>query len=744
MNAIQMEICFDAVRPEVVPDFAPAIARAPIAEARQPAAEAPSKAARTLFALPSGFYPGSGKPTESVDKNLAALRLSLRLAKENRAASPKEKLVLAEYVGWGGLTEVFNDESQQRTLDALKRLVGAEAFEAMKHSTLNAHFTPVPIVRFVWECLRKIGFAGGRVLEPAVGVGNFLGGMPDEIAVGSWIHAVELDPMSARIFGLIYPEAKLRVSGYEDTALPDNFFDLAVGNVPFGDYRVADPTFPKALIHDYFFMKTLGKVRPGGLIAFITSSGTLDKANDAVRRYVAKRADLVAAVRFPETMMSRTARTTVTTDLIILRRLPLGANRDETKGLDWVRTEPFQGPGFAYGRLAHVNSHLLARREWILGDLEYEGWRNRVVCRERKGEPLERLLAGAMARMPAEVYAPPASGEEAIFVEYRTAEPTDRNGTFVKDDEGRLCIVRGGFLHIVTEGSANAHARIRGMMAIRDAARALLRARTDGDDAAAETRRVELNGLYDAFRQRHGFLNAAGNRRLFRSDPAAPLLLALEHYDADDEEATGKAALFEPMTLRRLEEAKEALDPVSAMAVCLNHRGRVDRAYLCRLTGLEWDGVWTALGGRKVFIDPVSRELQTAEEYLSGEVREKLKVARAAAELESEFAVNVAALEAVQPEDIAPEDIRGQLGASWIDTDTIRDFIGHLLDIPAVDAPEVTHLPALGAWKLSDAYRARGSVANTKTYGTDRYTALELVEAGLNLRLPVVYDEVEE
>jgi predicted RNA methylase len=744
MNAAQLELELmwnaEAVGIEATPE-PPALAPATQPSAAVDRTKAPGRG--TLFAFPEGLCPGSGPANLCVEKNIAALRLRKKLDRAGRQATTKEKLVLAEYVGWGGLTEVFNDQSKQATLSALKRLLGEDEFEAIRHSTLNAHFTPLPVVRFAWDCLKRIGFDGGRILEPAVGTGNFIGGMPDDLANASRIHAVELDPTSAGICRLIYPEVKLAIAGYEHTSLPDNFFDLAIGNVPFGDYRVSDRAFPKALIHDYFFIKSLSKVRPGGLIAFITSSGTMDKVNSAVRRYMAQRADLIAAVRFPETMMTRTARATVTTDLVILRRLPLGANRDETDGLEWVHTEVFPDAAVATSRLAHINRHFVSAPGSVLGELEYEGWHNRVVCREREDRPLAQLLPRAVAQMPAGAYLSLAPEERMTFVERPLAGPEDKNGAFAVDEKGRLCVVRSGSLHLISEGGANAQARIRAMMAIRDAARALLRARTDGDDRTAELHRESLNQRYDFFRLRFGFLNATGNRRLFRSDPESALLLALEHYDPDDEEATTKAALFEPMELRRLDVAKEALEPVSALAVCLNHRGRIDPDYLCQLTGLSWDRIWQAIGGDKLFFDPTTQNVLTSEEYLSGEVREKLRAARAAAEFDPHFAANVAALEAVQPTDIPPEEIRGPLGASWIDTDTIRAFVAHLLDIPVEQAPGVTHLPALGAWKLSDSSRVRGSVANTKTYGTDRYTAIELVESGLNLRLPAVYDEVE-
>ncbi len=691
------------------------------------------------FLFPEGFNPAEGDARAHLVNNLAALRLRAKLNKSGEQASRAEKLALSKYIGWGGLSSVFSEYEFKyaKVRVELEKLVGAEGIEAFKASTLNAHYTSRDVVRFVWACLRRAGFNGGRVIEPAVGTGNFIGGIPADIAPACYLTAVELEPVTADLAKLIYGSAlTVHQCGFQDAPIPDNYFDLAISNVPFGEYTVSDRSLPKARIHDYFFLKAMQKVRPGGLIAFLTSAGTFDKQNDAHRRYLAQRAELVAAFRLPSCAFEANAHTEVTTDLIILRRREVGANLDDVSSVPWVSVKDFQPEG-TYSPIP-VNNYYLTNPAQVLGDLK-ANWRRGATC-ELPVEDFPARLKAAVELVPVGIYAPsaaPVSSSGNVGL----ARESDRNGAFALDGEGRLCVNRHGLLSLYTEGAAASHKRIRGMLSIRNAARKLLEATGLDDSAGATAAREELNDSYDRFRKEFGLLNGQTNSRLFRNDPEAPLLLALENYDPENEEATTKAALFLPMNLRRMTVADGILSSADALAACLNRHGRVEANCLAELTGKTWPTVWAELNGTLLFRDPVTNEIETAEVYLSGDVRKKLAAAQTAAAHQPEFAPNVDALRAVQPAEIAPDQISGTLGASWIPAEYVEAFLGDLLDIRRTeDRPTVQHLPALGTWRIAESFSGCYQVANTTRFGTGRMPAIDLVEHALNLRLPAVYD----
>ncbi len=685
---------------------------------------------------------GIGSLHEKANANIEAIKLLQTLEAEQRDATEAEKGVLVRYAGWGALAQVFEPDWKVRpewktAAQAVKALLSEQEYESARATTPNAHFTSPQVVSAIWEGLQKLGVQGNiEVLEPAMGIGHFFGLMPERLS-GGHRTGVELDSLTARIAKKLYPDSTIFAQGFEETALPDNYFDVVVGNVPFGDYGVHDPSMKSSLkrsIHDYFFAKSLEKVRPGGIMALITSRYTMDKQDGAVRGYLAEHADLVAAIRLPNTAFKGNAGTEVTTDILFLQKRPAGK---EPAGEPWTQTQPVQIEGTA----VPLNEYYIRHPEMMLGTMSLTGTMYRGKEPTLAGELTLEMLSTAMQRLPERAWS--KRWEKEKPQPHTRVEPEQMRS--IKDGgyaevQGELVMRNGDSLEPV-QVSAMEALRVRGLLRIRDAVRKVFE--TQLEDAGEEhirEARARLNQTYDQFVEKFGAINARENYRLFETDPDHPLLLSLENFNPEQKTAT-KTAIFEKRTLERYQPVSHAETGAEALAVSLNESGMVNWERMAELTGYSAKQLQEELVGQ-VFQTPQGA-WETADEYLSGDVRAKLREASAAAALNPVFSRNVEALRAVQPEDIKPGDIQARLGASWIPKSDIADFIAETLQIPRGDVA-VGHAGQIATWSVKlDVFTAR-NVSNTTTYGTKRRMASDLIEDALNLRLPTVYDTLAD
>ena len=659
-----------------------------------------------------------------------------RLAGEERAATKDEKRTLVRYVGWGGIPQVFADPpppdwATEHT--RLRELLSAEQYAAARASTLNAHYTLPIVIRSIYDAVERFGFGGGRVLEPAAGIGHFFGLMPADVQEHSQLTGVEVDPLTASIARQLYPDADIREQGFEAAALSNDAFDLAISNVPFGDYKLHDAEFNehKFLIHDYFFAKALAKVRPGGLLAFITSKGTLDKVDPNLREYLNERADLLGAIRLPNTAFKQNANTEVTTDIVFLRKRAEG---EVPTGPDWLKLAEHANRA---GEVFRINEYFAARPHMMLGEMALAGT---MYCSNEPAlvpddRELARALAEAVSRLPQGVYRA-AERNTAAREPERIAAPADLKENAFTVVDGAIAIRAGATLTPVDKLPDETARRIRGLVKVREAVREVLRTQLDNrsEEEVADARR-QLNVTYDGFVARFGALNESANRRAFRGDPDAPLLCSLEDYNDDTKLAT-KAAIFRERTIQQTQRPSAAASPHDALIFSLNETGRVDLGRMEALLGKPADAFLPELRG-SVYRNPATEQWETEDQYLSGDVREKLIEARAAAAVDAVFRENVAALEAVQPDDLTATEIDARLGAVWIPAADVEAFAASVLGVEGVT---VSHAAALGTWFVRGDFNARGAVANTAEWGTMRYSALELIQDALNLKTPTVYD----
>jgi N12 class adenine-specific DNA methylase len=703
----------------------------------------PSRPSRD-FRITDAHQIGAGGLHEKARANLAAILLLKSIETDHRDSSDAEKAILVRYAGWGALAQVFEEERRlkhewQAAATELKKLLTEEEYASARATTPNAHFTSPLVIRAIWQGLSRLGVTGSvDVLEPAVGAGHFFGLMPDTLQ-GGHRTGVELDGLTARIAQALYPDAKIFPQGFETTNFPDNFFDLVVGNVPYGDYPVHDPAMKRSLtraIHDYFFAKSLDNVREGGIMALITSRYTMDKQNDVIRTYLAERADLVGAIRLPNTAFKGNAGTEVTTDILFLQKRAKGT---EAQGERWTDTEVIlldETP-------VTLNEYYVRYPRMMLGRLALTGTMYKGREPTLAGELTEEVLARAIAALPEGLYAPRVKGHTVPKVEIG-AGLEDRNG--VKDGgfasiDGRV-VVRQGNRFEPASCTMMDTLRIRGMLAIRDAVRAVFATQLqDAPDAEITRARERLNSLYERFVQGFGYLSAAENVRAFAGDPDRPLLLSLEIYDSDTKIAT-KAPVFERRTLERYVPVEQVDSSAAALAVSLNETGGIAWERMAGLTGLSIAAIQAELAGQ-VYQNPEGQCWETADEYLSGDVRTKLQAAIAAAAVDPVYQTNVEALRAVQPEDILPGDIHARLGAGWIPAGDIKGFIAQLLKVPEGDVA-VLHAGEIATWTVTLDYTARHAVSNTTTYGTTRLCASSLIEQALNVRVPTVYDTLDD
>jgi N12 class adenine-specific DNA methylase len=680
---------------------------------------------------------GDGGPKQKFQQNLAAIRALRTLDAEERPATAEEKATLIKYVGWGAMPQVFDDYNREwrKERETLVNELSPEEYELARSTTLNAHYTAPTVIRAMYGALERFGFQGGRVIEPACGIGHFIGLMPDEILRRSTVTGIEIDPLTARIAKALYPDADIRAQPFEQSKLADGFYDLAISNVPFGDYPVHDPKWNdyKLPIHDYFFAAALDKVRPGGLVMFITSRGTMDKLDSTLRELLSARTELLGAIRLPNDAFKKNAGTEVTTDIVMLRKLRPG---EAPTGPSWKATTDYTND---LGEAFTINEYFAARPEMMLGQLRLAGrmYRDNEPTLEPDGRDLGDALKQAVERLPQGIYQSPSQQ-----VAEPTLEQTIPAPDYIKPNayclhDGMVCVREDTVLRPLSDLPSDMRSRIRNLIPVRDAVRECLRAQLDGsgEKRVLETRH-QLNLAYDRFVGRFGPINTRSNQRAFDGDPDLPLLLSLEHYN-DEMKVARKAAIFRERTIQHRQPIETAANAKEALLVTLNERGRVDLDHMAGLLGKPADEFLNDLKGL-VFLNPQSNQWETDDQYLSGNVREKLAVADAAAVNDSAFAVNVEALKSVQPADLNATEIDVRLGASWLPQDDVKRFIHELLKVSS--GVEVGHVHALGSWYVKGDWEVKGATANTTDWGTDRCTALDLIEDALNLKTPTVYD----
>jgi hypothetical protein len=684
---------------------------------------------------------GEGGPKQKFQQNLKAIQTLRMLDAEERPATEKEKSALVKYVGWGAMPQVFDVDSTdwRKEQVQLSEILSDEEHRSARATTLNAHYTAPTVIGAMYRAAERFGFKGGRVLEPAFGIGHFVGLMPEEMLRRSTVTGIEIDPLTARIAKALYPDTDIRPQPFEQTKLADGYYDLAISNVPFGDYTVHDPRFNnyKFSIHDYFFAAALEKVRPGGLLMFITSRGTMDKLDSTLREMLSTRTELLGAIRLPNDAFKKNAGTEVTTDIIMLRKLRAG---EVPTGTTWKETAAYTND---IGEAFTLNEYFAARPEMMLGKMRLGGgmYGGNEPTLEPDGRKLAEALAQAVEKLPQSIYE-----AQAHKIAEPTLEETIPAPDFVKPNafclhDGMVCIREENVLRPLTDMPSEMRSRIRHLIPVRDAVRDCLRSQMDGsaDEHVVETRQ-RLNQAYDRFVGRFGPVNLRANQRAFDGDPDLPLLLSLENYNDESKRAT-KATIFHERTIHHRQPVESVATPKEALLVTLNEHGCVDLDHMADLLNKPVAEFLPDLKG-VIFLNPQSNQWETDDQYLSGNVREKLSVADAAAVTDPRYAENVEALKSVQPADLAATEIDVRLGASWLPPGDVQDFTNVLLNIPS--GVEIGHIHALGAWHISANWEAKGATANTTDWGTDRYTALELIEDALNLKTPTVYDTVDK
>ncbi len=709
-----------------------------------PAVPEPETQPSRDFRITEAHGVGTGGLHEKAKANIAAIRLVKTLEAEDRDATDEEKAILVRYAGWGALAGVFEVGYRRKpewnavATDLEQLLTGAE-YESARATTPNAHFTSPLVIQAIWNGLEKLGIRrGAEVLEPAMGIGHFFGCMPEALQ-GGHRTGVELDTLTARIGRKLYPDTTIFAQGFEDVPLPDNYFDAVVGNVPFGDYAVHDPHTRHSLtrsIHDYFFAKSLEKTRPGGIMALITSRYTMDKLDATIRTHLAEKADLVAAIRLPNTAFKGNAGTEVTTDILFLKKRQEG---EEPAGEQWTQTEPIEIEGQAIA----LNEYYLRHPDKMLGHLTLQG----TMYADREptlaGELTQENLRQAIDALPERVSLPRSYGREtqpAIPIADFEQLSGIKDGGYA-EIAGKI-VIRCGNRFEPTSLSALETMRVRGLMQIRDAVRSVFATQlADAPEERIIEARQHLNRVYDQFVNRHGCITSRENLRAFTGDPDHPLLLSLEHYDAEKMSAT-KTVIFERRTLERYKPVEHVETASEALAISLNETGGIHWERMASLTGYSVKEIQAELGSQ-VYQNPVGSVWETADEYLSGDVRAKLKTAEAAAAINPSYARNVEALIAAQPADILPGDINARLGAPWIPRSDIADFIAEALQVPRKDVA-VGHASEIAAWSVMLDVTAAHAVSNTTTHGTKRRLASDLIEDSLNMRVPTIYDTLPD
>ena len=681
---------------------------------------------------------GEGASLERFQRNLDAIRTLKAVEAENRAATAGEQAVLAQYVGWGGLADFF-DEKNPRYAELKELLTDAE-YAAARESTLTAFFTPPVVIRGIYAALGQMGFTQGNILEPSCGIGNFFGMLPENMS-GSKLYGVELDDLSGRIARQLYQKSSVAVQGYEKTAFPDNFFDIAIGNVPFGQFHVADKRYDRLNfpIHEYFIAKALDQVRPGGVIAVVTSSYTMDKRTASARKYIAQRSELLGAIRLPNNAFKAAAGTEVVSDILFLQKRERMVDIEP----EWVHLATNEDG-------IQMNSYFIDHPDMILGEMKMVSgpFGPTPTCEPYPEQPLEALLAEAVQNVHGEIAA--YDREEELEGEDHSieADPAVRNFSYTLVD-GQIYYRENSRMNPV-EVSKTAESRIRGMIELRDCVRTLLEYQTeDYPDEEIKAQQAKLNILYDAFTRKYGLINSRGNAIAFDQDSSYFLLCSLEILD-EDRNLKRKADLFTKRTIRSHKPAEKVDTAVEALALSIGEKAHVDMDYMSRLTGKDEETLFSELTG-VVFLNPAytgendgHEKYLPADEYLSGNVRQKLAVAQGKAEQDPQYQINAEALAQVQPTDLTASEISVRLGATWLDTDYVRRFIFETLGTPrsAQWSIKVHYSGITGEWRIEGKSKDRGNVKAISTYGTKRINAYEIIEVTLNLKDVRIFDYV--
>ena len=682
----------------------------------------------------------TGTIREKCWKNILAIETVKQLEKEQRQATKEEQNILADYVGWGGIADVFDEKKPQwqEERERIQTALTPEEYRSAVGSVLNAHYTQPVLIKAMYQVLAGLGFTKGRILEPSCGTGNFFGLLPESMNK-STLYGVELDQMSAKIAGYLYPEVNIENTGFERTDYPDGYFDIAVGNVPFGDYRVNDPVYNRHgfLIHDYFFAKTLDKLRPGGVAAFITTKGTMDKENTKVRQYLFKRAELLGAVRLPNTAF-KNAGTKVTSDILFLQK-----REKEIADPEWISvTEDAQG--------IPVNSYFAAHPEMILGTMkEISGpYGVETACIENEGVSLEIQLRDAIANITGHI--PERMPEERAEIQYGTEPVTDmpdreanRIYSYVVSEAGDIYYKNESGLE-QQRVTKTTKSRITGMAAIRDCVRELIRLQveeTENTETKIQAEQRKLNTLYDSYTEEWGLLNSIANKRAFSEDSSYPLLCSLERLDEDGNLA-GKADMFSKRTIRQKESITHVNTANEALAVSMTEHGKVDLSFMSGLCGKPGEKITEELAG-VIYRNPVTQEWETADSYLSGNVREKLRIAENFLESTPEYKRNVEALKNVQPKRLEASEIEVRLGSMWIPLEVYEQFMIETFQPPKYIAAnhtiKIQYSSYTGEWNIQGK-NIDGSILATNTYGTKRANAYRLLENSLNLKNIQIFD----
>lgn len=682
---------------------------------------------------------------ERFRRNIMAIQLLKKCQEENRFATPEEQIILSKYVGWGGLSEAFDENNSAWATEYLElsSVLTPEEYASARESTLTAFYTPPEVITAIYKAMEQMGFKEGNLLEPSCGIGNFIGMLPDTMQ-DSKIYGVELDTISAGIAQQLYQKTTIAAQGFEETNLPDSFFDGVVGNVPFGDFKVSDKRYDKHkfLIHDYFFAKSLDKLRPGGVMALVTSKGTMDKETLAVRKYIAQRAELLGAIRLPNNTFKGNAGTEVVSDILILQK------RDRLIDIepDWVHLDTDE-------KGIKMNSYFVQHPEMILGEMKMVSGRfgMEATCVPYENADLAAQLDEAVANIHGEITE--YETEEELEEEDNSipADPTVRNFSYtVVDDK---IYYRENSRMTPVEVSATAENRIKGMIAIRNSVRMLIELQTeDYPDSEIKAEQERLNRLYDSFSGKYGLINSRANTSAFSQDSSFSLLSALEII-GEDGELERKADMFSKRTIKPHTPVTSVDTASEALAVSLGEKATIDMDYMMELSGKSENEIFEDLKG-VIFLNPLYEygnsyepKYLMADEYLSGNVREKLRIAKNSAELYPEdYKVNVEALQKVQPKDLTASEISVRLGATWLPPDDVQEFIFHLLETPryAQWNIKVHFSPYTSEWNIEGKSYDKGNVKAYNTYGTSRINAYKIIEETLNLKDVRIFDYIED
>ena len=682
---------------------------------------------------------------ERFRRNIMAIQLLKKCQEENRFATPEEQIILSKYVGWGGLSEVFDENNSAWATEYLElsSVLTSEEYASARESTLTAFYTPPEVITAIYKAMEQMGFKEGNLLEPSCGIGNFIGMLPDTMQ-DSKIYGVELDTISAGIAQQLYQKTTIAAQGFEETNLPDSFFDGVVGNVPFGDFKVSDKRYDKHkfLIHDYFFAKSLDKLRPGGVLALVTSKGTMDKETLAVRKYIAQRAELLGAIRLPNNTFKGNAGTEVVSDILILQK------RDRLIDIepDWLHLDTDENG-------IKMNSYFVQHPEMILGEMKMVSGRfgMEATCVPYENADLAAQLDEAVANIHGEITEYEAEEELEEEDNSIPADPTVRNFSYtVVDDK---IYYRENSRMTPVEVSATAENRIKGMIAIRNSVRKLIELQTeDYPDSEIKAEQERLNRLYDTFSGKYGLINSRANTSAFSQDSSFSLLSALEII-GEDGELERKADMFSKRTIKPHTPVTSVDTASEALAVSLGEKATIDMDYMMGLSGKSENEIFEDLKG-VIFLNPLYEygnsyepKYLMADEYLSGNVREKLRIAKNSAELYPEdYKVNVEALQKVQPKDLTASEISVRLGATWLPPDDVQEFIFHLLETPryAQWNIKVHFSPFTSEWNIEGKSYDKGNVRAYNTYGTSRINAYKIIEETLNLKDVRIFDYIED